>query len=184
MYKIIELAHIMLKSYIKPNMHIVDATCGNGHDTLFIAECLNKTGTIDAYDIQIEAINKTKELTSNYNNINFYNLSHEFLNPKGVDAAVFNLGYLPGGNKKITTTVLSTMKALEILLEEAQKHNMLIILVLYPGHPEGFIEANAVEEFANALDPGLFLVSTYRNSNQSLSPYLISITNKKRLFSD
>ena len=97
---------------------------------------------------------------------------------------MFNLGYLPGGNKKITTTVLSTMKALEILLKEAQKHNMLIILVLYPGHPEGFIEANAVEEFANALDPGLFLVSTYRNSNQSLSPYLISITNKKRLFSD
>ena len=178
MFKIIELAHLMLKSYIKEGMHIIDATCGNGHDTLFIAECLNNTGTIDAYDIQAEAINNTKKLTLAFNNINFYHTSHAFLNPKNVDVAIFNFGYLPGGDKTITTLCNSSIIALKKLVEEATSHKMLILLVLYPGHAEGKIEAQAIEEYANSLCPKTFLVSTYHNSNQHLSPYLIAISNK------
>ena len=58
------------------------------------------------------------------------------------------------------------------------KDNVLIIMVLYPGHEEGKIEADVLSEFCNNLSSKEFLVSTYKNSNQNNAPFLISIIKK------
>ena len=65
MYKIVEFSHLLIEQFYNnnkdKNLVFIDATCGRGNDTLKLAETLNHTGTIVAYDIQNEAIKDTKE---------------------------------------------------------------------------------------------------------------------------
>ena len=64
MFKIVEFSHLLINEYIKSShldhIRALDATCGNGFDTIFISKLLENKGTVDAYDIQLEAINHTK----------------------------------------------------------------------------------------------------------------------------
>ena len=134
------------------------------------------------YDIQDVAISTTKELLTshNYLNVEYKQMSHEFIS-EIADLIIYNCGYLPGHDKSLTTKASSTLasvkKALSIM---AVNTNLLIIIVLYPGHPEGKVESDLIDSFAKELPSNKYLVSKYLNYNRPTSPYIITIsTNKK-----
>ena len=145
---IITYAHNLLLKYLNKDMIIVDATCGNGHDTLFLAKHVKH---VHAIDIQLEAIHQTKALTNDFTNITFHHKSHEHLNDyiDTYDGVIFNLGYLPGSDKTITTKHTTTIQA---LVSIHQRHKGFVLIVAYPGHNEGFIEQVAIVSFLDKLD--------------------------------
>lgn len=177
MYKIIELAHIMLQNHLKPGDTAIDATCGNGHDTLFLSNIVGNEGKILSYDIQLEALESAKLLNKNQSNITFIHQSHEYLIIDDAKAIVFNFGYLPNGDKTLTTKADTSLKALQNIINNFN-NDVLVILVLYPGHEEGKLEADVISNYCNNLSAKEFLVSTYKNSNQNNAPFLISIIKK------
>jgi len=144
---------------------VIDATAGNGYDTLFLAQCVGSQGKVFAIDIQQEAIDHTNlRLTeAGYNHATCIKGSHaEMLSllPENligeVAAITFNLGYLPGGNKAITTQIESTLLALEASTQLLKPSGFLTILA-YTGHPGGREEADSIFEFAKRLPANEFI---------------------------
>ena len=111
MFKIVEFSHLLIKEYLEKNsnkfINCLDATCGMGNDTIFMAKLLGDKGHVDSYDIQLQAINETlKKLNQeSITNVSLHHDSHENINPLLYDLAIFNLGYLPNFDKTITTMV-------------------------------------------------------------------------------
>lgn len=178
MAKITDIAHLFLEKHIKPGDIVIDATCGNGHDTLFLANLVGNTGIVHAYDIQEQAIKNSKELTKNFNNIIFHQISHEYIDVDNINAVIFNLGYLPSGDKTITTKPSSTKNALLNLIEKFETNKkMLILIVVYPGHIEGQKESLWLDEYLTNLDTS-FMCSKYQPLNQKNAPYILTIEKK------
>ena len=82
----------MLQQHLTLGDVAIDATCGNGHDTLFLSQLVGETGKIYSYDIQLAALESAKILNANQNNITFIHQSHEFLELNDAKAVVFNFG--------------------------------------------------------------------------------------------
>ena len=186
MFKIVEFSHLLIKEYINNStlstIKCLDATCGMGNDTIFIAELLKDKGSVDSYDIQEIAINTTKEklINKNITNVNLFLKSHEFIDPSLYDLAIFNLGYLPNTDKTITTKKETTMIAIEKLVNEISNNpNLLIIICLYNGHTEGKIESDFIDHYAYNLSSKDYLVCKYLNYNRPTSPYIITISKNK-----
>jgi len=180
MYRIIDFAHKVLNEHLKETDNAIDATCGNGFDTLFLARCVPK-GWVYAFDIQPLAIKNTKILLekANAKNVTCILDSHERLfdhikDP--VHAVIFNLGYLPKGDKSITTKYESTLDTLDSLLEYAlnNKH-FLIVIVIYTGHTEGRKESEMIATKLKNLGNKHFLVTRFENFNRNHSPYVLTI---------
>ena len=49
---LIELAHKVISERVKAGDTVVDATIGNGHDTLFLAKCVGMKGRVIGFDVQ------------------------------------------------------------------------------------------------------------------------------------
>jgi predicted methyltransferase len=132
----------------------IDATAGNGHDTVFLAEQVGETGTVYAIDIQASAIEQVRTRLSERHLLDRVRLSvsdHKHLEqivaPEHhgrIACVVFNLGYLPFGDKTIITTQTSTLAALEGALSLLRVNGLMTILA-YVGHPGGREEAQAVQ---------------------------------------
>ncbi|XMB85684.1 class I SAM-dependent methyltransferase [Mycoplasmatota bacterium WC44] len=176
MLRIIPFVHKVIEEHIKPSSTVVDATCGNGNDTLFLSNLVTE-GTIYAFDIQAKAIENTTNLVKS-DNVNVIHDTHEDIKNyiKQVDLVLFNLGFLPNHDKSITTNYKSTLKAIENSLEILNKNGLLII-VLYPGHTEGKIESEKVLEFTSQLN-NAYDVSKYEITNKINAPFVI-LVNKK-----
>ncbi|NJM36955.1 MAG: methyltransferase domain-containing protein [Akkermansiaceae bacterium] len=151
------LLHDILKSKICSGDKVIDATAGNGHDTVFLAECVGKTGNVLAFDVQEAAIISARErlaATGYSERVGFYQKSHAEMGnhaaPESVSAILFNLGYLPGEDHALTTELGETLRALEIATNLLRSGGVLSV-ICYPGHPAGAIEAEAVEKWAAAL---------------------------------
>ena len=148
-----------------------------------MAKLVGTTGKVYGFDIQKIAIEKTKELLNENNfaeNVVLINDSHEKVDKyilEALDAAIYNLGYLPKGDKSITTkaksTVISILKTLELL-----KSNGILIIVSYIGHPGGMDEKNALEGILKDLDQKKFNVLKNEFINQKNSPPLLYIIEK------
>lgn len=185
------LAHLYWKLLLRPGDTVIDATCGNGKDTLFLAQIVleNETdqGMVIGIDIQKKAIENTsdllkKELTdSQFSKIQLFNCSHiDFpeiapLNP--VKLIVYNLGYLPGSDKTLTTqtpvTVESVSKALKIIAPQGA-----VCITCYPGHPEGAEEERALIKMFENLEPSQWDISYSKWLNREASPTLLFIQKK------
>lgn len=156
----------------------VDFTMGNGYDTLFLSE-LVPDGRVYAFDIQESAIestsNRLKEAGAS--NVTLIHASHARVKDyvsAPVHAAMFNLGYLPGGDKSIHTLTESTLEAVSAALELLAPGGVLTISV-YPGHDEGKKEGEAVEELLSNTDRHLFSVLKCKMLNSPTSPYIIAV---------
>lgn len=183
MLKTTELTHLLIRHIIKEGSRVVDATAGNGHDTLFLSELVGTTGKVYAYDIQEDAIKNTKALTNNKNNIEYFLKSHEFIDQTNLDLVLFNLGFLPNGDKTITTLKDTTINSVNNLINSyAVNPNLYIFIVVYPGHTEGKLESDELLKFTKSLDKHL-LVTTYIPYNQNNAPYLITINKKTKTVS-
>lgn len=186
MYKIVEFSHLLITDFYKRNNHkkltFIDATCGMGFDSLHLAKTLDNNGQVIVYDIQEIAINETKKLleANNYHNILYKHQSHEDLNEE-FDLIIYNLGYLPNHDKSITTKASSSLESIKKALSlSTNKDEYLIIIVLYPGHPEGKIESTIIDDYCFKLPSNKYLVSKYQNYNRITSPYIITISKNKR----
>ncbi len=160
----------------------VDATCGNGHDTLWLAE---KCDRVYAFDIQPEAVKATAELLGAHNRsekVELFCESHANMKSRVSEKAVvivFNLGYLPGGDKEITTRRESTLCALRGALELLRVDGLLCVTV-YWGHPSGREEREAILTWAKNLDKGIYhCVHTDMLNQPNCPPEIVLITKKR-----
>ncbi len=180
MEQVIPFTHQLLRMSLDHKDTVIDATAGNGLDTVFLAaNCAH----VHAFDIQRDALRKTEERLKDHGlaNATLHLKSHEHIDEVAegsIKAVVFNLGYLPGGDKTITTMRETTLdaikKALSLVMEEG-----IVAVTLYPGHPEGNKEAEAVEAYLKALDKTRYTVLKYQFVNSKDAPYSL-ITKKKR----
>src|SRR5690606_8250875 len=53
---ILSLSKQLIRQALQPGNAAVDATVGNGHDTLFLAETVGAAGRVYGFDIQAEAL--------------------------------------------------------------------------------------------------------------------------------
>jgi len=181
-----QFSHEMILSVNLEGGIFIDATAGNGHDTLFMAQHIGKGSKILAFDIQEQAILQTRQLLQNNDleeKVTCILDSHaqisNYLNEKVfVRLAIFNLGYLPGSDKKIITTPSSTLEAIQILLDRLEKKGKIII-VSYYGHDGGIEEKNSVEELLTTLPQKEWSVLKYQFINQINCPPICYVIEKK-----
>ena len=155
---IIETAHLLLNKYITSSDIIVDATMGNGNDTVFLAK---QAQYVYAFDIQDQALLQTQKLLekNDIKNVKLIKDSHEnILNHinhfRGV---VFNLGYLPNGDKNITTKKDITLRTIQNILPVLNKDGFVLIVV-YTGHEQGTEESLVLADFLQSIDQNTFKV--------------------------
>ena len=150
------LARDALSRAVQPGDVVADATMGNGHDTLFLAEQVGPEGHVYAFDVQPEALDATRRLLEAHGlagRVSLLCRSHAFLAetvPAGLSAVVFNLGWLPGGDHRITTRCDSTEKAVTGALE-CLKPGGIVTVCAYPGHEEGARELDMLLRFFSNL---------------------------------
>jgi precorrin-6B methylase 2 len=187
MKSILRYSHHLLEEIILPGETVIDATCGNGNDTLFLSKLVGENGEVIAFDIQDEAIHQTDQLLieHGYTNVslvldshaNMENYLSKDLEGK-IGGAIFNLGYLPKSDKSIITKGDSTIKAIQTILPYL-KPNGRIILVVYYGHDGGEEEKNSILKHVISLDQKKFDVLRYGFINQKNDPPFIIAIQKK-----
>ena len=174
-----ELVKLFWNEYIDNGSVAVDMTVGNGCDTVYLSE---HCGKVYGFDIQEEAISKTKEKLSK-DNVKLICDSHENVKKyvkEEVDLLVFNLGYLPHGNENITTHKESTLKAIRESLD-ILKVNGLLSIVIYWGHEEGKKEREGIKEFVKELDSHYYHAAYMSFPNQDkCPPEIILVTKRKK----
>ena len=165
----IELAHLLLANQVKKDHILVDATMGNGHDTLYLSSLAQH---VYSFDIQQKALDSTYEKVSHLSNVSLILDSFEniFNHVSTFDGIVFNLGYLPNGDKSITTigeTTLFTVKKILSTLE-----HVYMVIVVYPGHLEGQYESKLLDEFVLSLTIPVIKIQVENRKN---APYIYFI---------
>ncbi len=170
----IEAAKTVWKEHLDETSVVVDATLGNGQDTLFLASLVPR-GHVYAYEIQAHALEAMKEKIKGFP-ITLIHKSHSDLCdlPSGIDLFVYNFGYLPGGDKTITTKTDSSLESVQKALSLLSAKG-LICLTCYPGHVEGKKEAEALLQFAKSLSKKNYLVELREWVNRLNSPFLLLI---------
>ncbi len=186
--RILPYARKLLQSTVKEGDITIDATMGNGHDTVFLAKLVGETGHVYGFDIQELAIQKTTERINNENLSNQVTLlqrSHAEVKKviptslhEKLKGAIFNLGYLPGSDKSVVTVPESTISAIEQILEMMAPEG-IIVVVIYHGHEGGEIEKDALMNFAQNIPQDLAHVLTYRFINQANNPPFILAIEKR-----
>jgi ubiquinone/menaquinone biosynthesis C-methylase UbiE len=147
------LAQEILRPLIAPGDVVIDATAGNGHDTLFLAEAVGPDGRVLAFDVQEAALDASRVLLTEAElagRVAFHQESHAGMESHAAAGSVavvmFNLGYLPGQDHALTTEAAETLSALEAA-GRLLKAGGVLSVICYPGHPAGAVEAVAVERW-------------------------------------
>ncbi len=174
------IVKLFCEKYVNEDTVAIDATCGNGNDTLWLAE---RCAKVYAFDIQRTAIESAEKLISEsgLRNVTFINDSHgnmaEYVK-QPPEVIIFNLGYLPGGDKNITTDETTTLKALKSAAEMVTV-NGVVCVTIYWGHPQGKAERKAILQWAQNLDKGKYhCVYTTMLNQPSCPPEILLITKK------
>ena len=175
-YNALNISHEVLKKYIKPGQSVIDATAGNGGDTLLLCELVGKSGKVLAFDIQNAAVKNTekKVCEAGFSDICKVVLdSHEnmenYAEPESINAVVFNFGWLPGGDHDIHTLAASSVAAVKSALK-LLKPGGLISLCIYYGKNNGYGEKDALLQLISELDFKKYTVMKIDFSNRINDP--------------
>ncbi len=175
----LELAHRHWQELIRSGDRVIDATCGNGYDTCFLAKL--PVNEIYSLDIQPEAIQSAatflKEHLSaeEFAKITFVEGCHSHLpdfQKHSVRLIVYNLGYLPKGNKAVTTQAETTLSSLEQAVPLIMPGGAISI-TCYPGHPAGGREEKMVLEYVKTFDRALWNCCYHQWINRDKAPSLL-----------
>lgn len=182
----LHFSHSLLKEIVQPGQHVVDATMGNGNDTLLLAELVGKKGRVYAFDIQEQALQSTQkrldEKALEYQ-VTLIHDGHQHLEnylgkEEEIHAAVFNLGYLPKSDKKVITLPETTQQALDSCLQHLARKGRIIIVAYY-GHEGGQAELTTVANYCQKLPQKEYNVLTYQFINQKNQPPILFCIEKK-----
>ncbi|MGZ8184998.1 MAG: class I SAM-dependent methyltransferase [Methylobacter sp.] len=182
---LVNIAHNLIKENLRPGDIAIDATVGNGHDTLFLAEQISPAGLVYGFDIQQTAIESTrvKSRQANFPEcLALIHASHAEMAEKiparhhgKINACMFNLGYLPGGDKSIITRTESTLTALTVAVRLLSAQAIMTIIA-YPGHAGGDQETTQVKNWCEQLSPEQFKISIiYGHEPKDSDPRLFLI---------
>lgn len=190
----------ILSHYVREGDAVIDATMGNGHDTVALARLVGAEGRVFAFDVQEQALANTEALLRRIDeqeesagggklrrrvqlildsNVNLRRYVEQSADePRAVAAALFNLGYLPGGDKSITTTGEETLRAASEALETV-KPDGLVAMVLYSGHEQGAKEKELLLQWAERLPAKEYHVAYVSMWNQKKHPPELLLVTKK-----
>lgn len=172
--RLTQSVHIHLKEVLKAGDSALDATAGNGHDSLHMAELIGPLGTLVAIDLQVKAIENTRNKLASKD----YLERSKLLKGNHADvlkqlngtfkAIVFNLGYLPGSDQKLITEVDSTISALNEVPRLLDPNGILLVTT-YRAHKGGLPESIAVEDWMRKQEhsDGWFVHKIEPNAIQS-----------------
>ncbi|SMC58668.1 tRNA (mnm(5)s(2)U34)-methyltransferase [Sporomusa malonica] len=180
-------AVVMAQRFLSPRLAaaslVVDATAGNGKDTLFLAGNIPHAAVVLAFDIQQQALSKTHEILTKYgleHKVRLILDSHahitKYIN-QPVDAAMFNLGYLPGGDHAVSTYPDATIEAISHTLPLLRTGG-IVTIVAYPGYDHGRLECQVVHKYLAGLSQNQFAVACWSMVNQKNSPPVLYIIEK------
>lgn len=178
--RVTETAHDLVARFVRDGDHVVDATVGNGHDTRFLASLVGTRGRVDGFDIQAAAIETTGRELQGFPQVNLHCLGHERMREVvsgPVAAAMFNLGYLPSGDKTLVTRPETTVAALDAAWELLRAPGGILSVVIYPGHAGGRDESLVVEAWFSRLDPAQHRTLRHGPAfpdQQKQGPYLLA----------
>ena len=180
MLRPLQMAHAFLEEVVTDEDIVVDATMGNGHDTLFLARLAKK---VYAFDIQEQAVEQTTKRLADakLDNVELLLTGHENVDQyvESIKAAIFNLGYLPSADKTVITQPHTTIQALEKLCQRLVAGGRIAIMIYY-GHAGGDVERDAVLDFVSQLPQQEFTVALYKTINQiNQPPFLVMIEKLK-----
>ena len=177
----VPLSHLLLHSFVRDGHSAVDATCGNGHDTLLLARLVGARGHVWGFDIQRQAVEETGRRLAEaglLSRVTLLPVGHEGVAEHvavPLQVVLFNLGYLPGGDRSVITRPDTTGSALEQSLGLLAAGGIVIVTV-YPGHSGGSEEQAAVEKWAAGLDPRAFHCWRMGQTNVTPdAPYLLLV---------
>ncbi|GAV19454.1 16S rRNA m(4)C1402 methyltransferase [Mariprofundus micogutta] len=181
-----EKVHQSLLPRFRSGSIAIDATAGNGFDTLFLASRTSESGSVFAFDIQQQAIETTRKRLDEAGLLDrtmlicdgHENMAEHIPAPLhgNVDMVLFNLGYLPKADKSVITHTSTTLQALNCALRLLSDAGYISILA-YPGHPGGREETEAVKLWAKSLPETSFNICIHKPEHSgSSSPEWIEIT--------
>jgi 16S rRNA C1402 N4-methylase RsmH len=186
--RILAFAKLLLEKAVSSGDVVVDATLGNGHDTLFLAQLVGETGKVYGFDVQESAVDAATERLSNHgllDRVTLFHAGHEnaadlipVKHIGKITGAIFNLGYLPGSDKRIVTKPQTTIAAVQQLLEMMAPEG-IIVLVIYHGHEQGAVERDALLEYCRTFDQKKAHVLQYQFINQEKNPPFIIAIEKR-----
>ena len=183
--RFVDKAHSFISKHLSKGDVCIDATAGNGHDSLFMAKLVTCEGSLFSFDIQVEALTQTKKLLTDNDCMRQAKLIHDChsrmknsLNPdlmRRIKVVAFNLGYLPSGNHKIITKKETTIKAITEIYDWIDK-NGVISVVAYRGHYGGIQETNAIQKLVETKN---YYYLREENESKPQSPVFFKIYKSK-----
>ena len=182
--KITEVNKIFLDKIVQKDDVVVDATMGNGYDTIYLGNLVGENGKVYAFDVQEEAIKSTKKKVERDNMTERVELildGHQNLDKyvkEEVSCVVFNLGYLPRAKHVVITKPDTTLEAIKKSLK-LLKPNGIISIAAYIGHEGGLEEKNYICEYLNNLNQNEFNVLHMQFTNQINNPPQLILIEKK-----
>ncbi len=181
--KPLDLTKQLITPFITQGSHVVDATVGNGHDTLFLLESLESVGggTLTGVDLQAEAISATRErleAISSTSTINLIQQCHseiDYTELSPPTVIMFNLGYLPKFDKTVITQPHTSLLAIQKACQHLAVGGVISIMG-YLGHEGGSEECTLIETHLKTLSRKNYRVLTYQYLNApNTPPYLILV---------
>jgi len=159
-------AHQWMEKVVRPDHIAVDATAGNGNDTLKLSQLAKQ---VFAFDIQELAVIQTRIRCQDRSNVTVFLESHEHIHQRvpAFEVLVFNLGYLPNSEQTLSTQTETTLKALETNLPYLKQKGHLLI-TYYRRHPGGNEEYLKVSDYLSR-QAGLTCLERY-TYDEELAP--------------
>ena len=184
---IVTVTHQIMKEKIHKGDHVLDATVGKGNDTLLLSQLVGQDGIVYGLDIQAQAIafaEKRLFEEAKFKNTKLFvkdhsELDHVIQRNEKLQLAIFNLGYLPSGDKEIITQSETTIKAIQAVLERLDKMGVLLI-ASYIGHPGGMEEFEAVQSYLEKCDQKSYNVAMFNFLNQKNLPPRLFIVERRQ----
>ena len=182
----IELSHEYIERTVASKDTVIDATAGNGNDTLFLANLVGDGGKVYAFDIQKSAVENTKKRLSDAGVSDrcevildgHQNMKKYVTGP--VKAVMFNFGYLPGGDHSIFTSAETSIPAINAAMELISDDG-IITLAIYYGGDSGFEEHDALLNYLKTISNKEYSVLYHDFINYpNCPPLVVSITRSKK----
>ncbi len=172
-----------LLRHVKEGGTVADFTMGNGHDTAFLSKAVGENGRVYAFDVLPEALESTKRTLASEgcpDNVTLILDSHSnaaaHINGK-IDAGMFNLGFMPGGDHSKHTMRETTLPAVKAAIEMLE-HGGALTVAVYPGHDEGDLEGLELREYYKTLDRRKICCTEIKIVNSPTAPYFTLIEKK------